>query len=428
MDDEGTINIELQADPNERVETNFQIELQSQDGTRRVIPLQSSETTIGGGCEKPNHIELAIPGLPARQAAIMFRMETLFFTNVGSEHSVLLNGNPVTFSQLADGDELELGPYTLRVKKLTKGLAVLEGYSHPYQGRQWPVGEDPVTIGRPGRRANTVELDDRTVSREQATLSWTPQGFTLTPETNNSPIRVNGEPARSALPLNDGDLIQLGQQLLRLRIWQSKEKRRDLIPQEATILFSDIWNYSSFAENRPLEETILQMNEFYRALGKVISEHDGVLLTFLGDAMMAVFGANGPDPHAASKAVSAALAMQTRLKILNEEWTSVGKPTMRIGVGINSGEVMVGDVGFTGKFEFAAMGDNTNLAARIEKLTREFDAKIIVSGATRRELDETFLVSELGVTKVKGRESEVTLFRVDGRRGDGEECVGKTVS
>lgn len=423
MDDEGTINIELPNNPDERVETNFQIEVCGHDGSRRVILLDSSETTIGCPSDKPNHISLDIPGLPVRQAAVMFRLETLFFTNLDGQFPMLLNGNPATFSQLADGDELQLGTYTLRVQKMAESLAVLEGYSSPYQGHQWPVGNDPVTIGRPGRRPNSVQLDDRTVSREQATIRWSHQGFSLVPETNNSPIRVNGEAARGVVGLNDGDLIQLGQQLLRLRVCQSKEKRRDLIPQEATILFSDIWNYSTFAENRPLEDTILQMNEFYRALGKVISEHDGVLLTFLGDAMMAVFGANGPDPQAPSKAVAAALAMQARLKTLNDEWTLFGKPNMRIGVGINSGEVMVGDVGFTGKFEFAAMGDNTNLAARIEKLTREFDAKIIISGSTRRELDQTFLVSDLGETKVKGRESEVALFRVDGRAGEGiPEC------
>jgi class 3 adenylate cyclase len=383
--------------------------------------LQGAETTIGGHAAKSHHITLSGDGVPPRQATLLFRQDTLFFTNVGTDNPASLNGNPVTFSQLADGDELELASHRLRVQKMAERLAVLEGYSDPYQGRQWPVGKEPMTIGRPGRRVNSVELNDRTVSREQATVAWTPDGFTLTPETANSPIRVNGEAARGTVPLADGDLIQLGQQLLRLRVSQGKEKRRDLIPQEATILFSDIWNYSSFAENRPLEDTILQMNEFYRALGKVIAEHGGVLLTFLGDAMMAVFGSDGPDPEAPIKAVKAALAMQARLIALNHEWAAAGKPSMRIGVGINSGEVMVGDVGFTGKFEFAAMGDNTNLAARIEKLTREFDAKIIVSGSTRRELDDSFLLSELGRTKVKGRESEVTLYRVDGRAGEGEQ-------
>lgn len=419
MEDEGTINIELHSDAPGRLETDYEIRLLGPDGAGRLIPLRASETTIGSGTSSEQHIGLVAPALPPRQATLLFRQETLFFTNLGTEFPATLNGNPVTFSQLGDGDWLELAGYRLLVQKTAERMAVLEGYSAPYQGRQWPVGKNPVTIGRPGRRANTIELDDRTVSREQATVSWSPEGFSLLPETANSPIRVNGEPVRSSVPLADGDLLQLGQQLLRLRVPQQEQKRRDLLPQEATILFSDIWNYSTFAENRPLEETILQMNEFYRALGKVITEHDGVLLTFLGDAMMAVFGAHGPDPDAPKKAVTAALAMQARLSGLNLEWAEVGKPSMRIGVGINTGEVMVGDVGFTGKFEFAAMGDNTNLAARIEKLTRELDANIIISGSTRSELDSTFVVSELGVTKVKGRDSEVTLFRVDGRRGEG---------
>ena len=421
MEDDGTINIELQSDPDQRLETNFQLELLGPDGERRVIPLQTAETTVGAPSGKTHHIGLPVTGMPARQATLLFRQEALFFTNLGTQFSATLNGNPVTFSQLAHGDELELADHVLRVEKMAEYLAMLEGYSAPYQGRKWPLGQEPVAIGRPGRRLNAVELNDRTVSREQATVAWTPQGFTLQPETANSPIRVNGEAARGVTSLADGDLIQLGQQLLRLRVVKSKEKRRDLIPQEATILFSDIWNYSTFAENRPLEETIHQMNQFYRALGKVISAHEGVLLTFLGDAMMAVFGANGPDLEAPRKAVAAALAMQERLGRLNQEWAAEGKPSMRIGVGINSGEVMVGDVGFTGKFEFAAMGDNTNLAARIEKLTREFDAEIIVSGSTRRELDDSFAVTELGETKVKGRESSVTLYRVDGRiRRDGQ--------
>ena len=217
-----------------------------------------------------------------------------------------------------------------------------------------------------------------------------------------------------ATELQNGALIQLGQQLLRFRINGVEKQRRDLIPQEATILFSDVWNYSSFAEGRPLEETIQQMNEFYSGLGKVIKKHGGVLLTFLGDAMMAVFGADGPDERDPERAVRAALAMQVRLNELNEEWEERGKPTLQVGVGINSGEVMVGDVGFTGKFEFAAMGDNTNLAARVEKLTREMGCKIIVTGSTRAALSDQFLLRELGTTKVKGRDTPVDLFGVEG--------------
>ncbi len=161
-----------------------------------------------------------------------------------------------------------------------------------------------------------------------------------------------------------------------------------------------------------MEETISQINEFYRAMGKVIESHYGLLMTFLGDAMMAVFGAEKHHELDPVRAVEAALDMQKRLEELNEEWRKKNMPTMRIGIGINTGEVMVGDVGFTGKMEFAAMGDNTNLAARLEKLTREYDVSIIISGSTEAAVRGKFKVQPLGVTKVKGRQTPVTIFSV----------------
>jgi len=87
---------------------------------------------------------------------------------------------------------------------------------------------------------------------------------------------------------------------------------------------------------------------------------------------------------------------------------------MRIGVGINTGEVMVGDIGFSGKLEFAAMGDNTNLAARLEKLTREFDAQVVISGSTYKCIEGQFNVRNLGSTKVKGRQALVDVYEVLG--------------
>jgi class 3 adenylate cyclase len=135
-------------------------------------------------------------------------------------------------------------------------------------------------------------------------------------------------------------------------------------------------------------------------------------MTFLGDAMMAVFGSQGNDPGAPSQAVRCALAMQQRLVELNAEWTGRELPTMRIGVGINTGEVMIGHVGFTGRYEFAAMGDNTNLAARLEKLTRQHQAGIIISGSTQSKLERGFATQSLGTTQVKGRQAEVHIYQV----------------
>ena len=128
--------------------------------------------------------------------------------------------------------------------------------------------------------------------------------------------------------------------------------------------------------------------------------------------LMAVFGSTGQDPAAPSQAVRCAQAMQKRLLEINQDWSRRGLPTMRIGVGINTGEVMVGHVGFTGRYEFAAMGDNTNLAARLEKLTRQHDAGIIISGSTQVALESGFVTRSLGTTQVKGRQAEVHLFQV----------------
>lgn len=414
MSDDATINIETADEEREFLRTGYDLLLISPDGSEGRFPLCHAQVTIGSTGDKDNDIVLDAPGVANRQLTLHYRQGQLFFTNMNPALPVLLNGTPSTFSQLNDQDELELAGCRIRVLGLMDQLATLEGYTDPYRGHHWAVGTEPVAIGRPGRRSNAVELNDRTVSREQCTIRFLDGGFFLEPETTNSPIRVNGEPVTSSRVLNDGDLLQLGQQLLRFRMAKGSAKPRNLVPQEATILFSDIWNYSTLSESRPLEETILQMNEFYRAMGKVIEGHGGLLMTFLGDAMMAVFGAERKDPEDPSRAVRAALAMQERLGALNGEWESQGKPTMRIGVGINTGEVMVGDVGFTGKFEFAAMGDNTNLAARLEKLTREFDAKIIISGSTQAAVADQFVTESLGTTRVKGRETPVHLYRVEG--------------
>ena len=411
MSDDQTINIEGNQGDRAYIRTGFELLVSDGERSRR-FPVCFSEVLLGSPGERPVDLELDAPQLANRQAAFHFRDGNLFLTNFDARVPFSVNGVTSTFSPLKDGDRLTFLNYILQVFHYDQKLATLEGCTEPYCDRLWGVGEEPVTIGRgSGKRANVVDLNDRTVSRAQATILFRNGEFFLQPDTANSPVRVNGVQVGEPEALPNGALLQLGQQLFRFRINGVEKERRELIPQEATILFSDVWNYSSFAESRPLEETIQQMNEFYSGLGKVIERHGGILLTFLGDAMMAVFGTEGR-ADAAQRAVKAALGMQERLRELNRKWSGEGRPTLQAGVGINTGEVMVGDVGFTGKYEFAAMGDNTNLAARVEKLTREKGANIIVTGSTRTQLGDEFLVESLGSTRVKGREMPVELFAV----------------
>jgi class 3 adenylate cyclase len=315
---------------------------------------------------------------------------------------------------MAPQDELELGGFKLRLVELQDQVSFLEGYTDPYRDRQWGLGGEPMTIGRPGTRKNRVEMEDPTVSREHATIENVGGAFYLRPESKSTQTFVNGEAIEGLRALTDGDLIQIGQQVLRFRSCRAAARTRALIPREATILFSDIWNYSTLAEGRPLEETISQLNDFYRAMGKVILAHGGVLMTYLGDALMAVFGAEGSTEEAPVQAVRAGLEMHTVLEELNGRYLVESKPVMRIGVGINTGEVMVGDVGFTGCREFAAVGDATNLAARIEKLTREFDVRVVITEWTEQAVRGHFNVRSLGSTQVKGRRAPVDLFEVCG--------------
>lgn len=409
LTDQDTINVEAEAyEERTLVRTPFQL-LVTTPGGERAIPVCYARTQLGGPGAKPNDLELE--GLDNRQASLAYQNGKLFFTNHAGG-PCLLNGEPATFGELADRDELQLGSHRVRVRDASRYPGSLESYPDPV--RSWVLPAEDSPVGRGGKRVNRVELDDPTVSRAQATFLYRDGQFSLLSETSSSPTRVNGEKLTEGQPqaLQDGDLVQFGKVMLRFRRAQPTQERRELLAQEATILFSDIWNYSTLAENRPLEDTILQMNEFYRGMGKVIEAHGGVLMTFLGDAMMAVFGSEGKDPAAPSQAVRCALAMQRRLCELNAEWSDRGLPTMRIGVGINTGEVMVGHVGFTGRYEFAAMGDNTNLAARLEKLTRQHEASIIISGSTQSALESGFVTKSLGATQVKGRQAETQIYQV----------------
>lgn len=414
MSDDATINIEVGKDDEAYVRTGFELLVSDGKSSTR-FPICAGEVAVGGAGSTRADLTLDCEGLADRQAVFHYRGGSLFFTNLNSSLPIAVNGVPSTFSPLKDSDQVSIGHYELQVFHVGAKLATLEGCTDPYRGQMWGVDASPVTIGRgTGKRINLIDLDDRTISRAHATIVHQAGEFWLQPDTTGSPVRINGKAISQAEKLPNGGLIQLGQQLLRFRINEIEKSRRDLIPQEATILFCDVWNYSTFAEGRPLEDTITQMNEFYSGLGKAITARGGVLLTFLGDAMMAVFGSEGPDPRAAEQAVRAALDMQTRLGELNDKWAAEGKPTLQAGVGINTGEVMVGDVGFTGKYEFAAMGDNTNLAARVEKLTRELDVRIVITASTRDAIGPEIAVKELTTTRVKGRETPVQLFGVVG--------------
>ncbi len=395
--------------------TGYDLLVIGPDGERRV-PLCYSHMTLGSPGRKVNDVVLDGPRVANRQGLLKLIQGQVYFNNIHPQFETRVNGEAATFRQLQPQDEIVFGNFTVRLERLRENVAFLEGYTDPHRRQHWTLATDHTTIGRAGKRQNVITLDDPTVSRVHATIEVQEDVFVLRPESDN-PSWVNAEEVENLRILKDEDLIQVGQQLLRFRTYKATTRPRALIPKEATILFSDIWDYTRLAESRPLEETISQLNEVYKSLGKVIVDHQGILMTYLGDAMMAVFGAQPEraDKHHAIHAVEAGLEMLERLTDLNQAWSSSEQPSLRIGIGIASGEVMVGDVGVTGHREFAAMGDTTNVASRIEKLTREFDAQILIASSTEARLEGRFHTQSLGTTEIKGRRRPVEVFEVMGR-------------
>jgi adenylate cyclase len=186
-----------------------------------------------------------------------------------------------------------------------------------------------------------------------------------------------------------------------------------------TLLFSDIRGFTTLSEQLPAETVIELLNEYLERMAEVVFRHGGTLDKFIGDAVMAFWNAPLPVPDHPARAVDAALDMIAELERLNERWaTAGGKTRLRIGIGINTGEAIVGNIGsLTRKLDYTAIGDTVNLASRLEGLTKDFDASIIVSEATRAALpDGTYDVRPLEEVRVKGKEQAVKIFEIRGRR------------
>jgi adenylate cyclase len=186
-----------------------------------------------------------------------------------------------------------------------------------------------------------------------------------------------------------------------------------------TLLFSDIRGFTSLSERLPAETVIRMLNEYLERMTEVVFRHGGTLDKFIGDAVMAFWNAPVPMADHATRAVEAALDMLVELESLNERWQIEGAPArIRIGIGLNTGEAIVGNIGsLTRKLDYTAIGDSVNLAARLEDLTREYATAIIISEATRHELDASrYEMRPLGEVRVKGKEQAVQIHELVGRR------------
>ena len=184
------------------------------------------------------------------------------------------------------------------------------------------------------------------------------------------------------------------------------EKRR------LTIFFSDIRSFTTLTEKSDPVELLAQLNEYLEAMTDIIFRYDGIVDKFIGDGIMAHWGAFTPDRPNAQLAARAALDMMARLKELNTQWATLGKPALDIGIGLNTAEVIFGNVGTGKKVDFTAIGDGVNLASRLESANKEYKTHIIISDSTRQELGPAAELRSLGSITVKGKTVGVEIYEL----------------
>jgi adenylate cyclase len=185
--------------------------------------------------------------------------------------------------------------------------------------------------------------------------------------------------------------------------------------REVTILFADLRGFTTLSESLPPPELLALLNRYLNRMSIAIEAQGGVIDKFIGDAIMALFGAPVPQSDAADRAIAAARDMERALATLNTELAAEGRAPLAIGVGINTAHVVAGYIGLHRRFNYSVIGDGVNVAARLQALTRkdEYATNIIVSAATKAAARTPFSPRALGTFPVKGRSEPVEIFAVD---------------
>jgi adenylate cyclase len=186
-------------------------------------------------------------------------------------------------------------------------------------------------------------------------------------------------------------------------------EKRDL-----TILFSDIRGFTGFSETLAPEDIVRLLNVYLTRMTEEVFRHDGTLDKYIGDAIMAFYGAPIARPDHAPAACRTALGMAAALRELNREWEREQRPTLRIGIGINTGPMIFGNMGSSTRFDYTVIGDAVNLGSRVEGLNKTYGTTILLSEFTRAQIGDEFAsrLREVDTTRVRGRQEPVRLYEL----------------
>jgi class 3 adenylate cyclase len=184
--------------------------------------------------------------------------------------------------------------------------------------------------------------------------------------------------------------------------------------REVTVLFCDIRRFTSLAEQLPPTAVVQLLNDYFTRMIQVVSTHDGMVDKLMGDSVMALFGAPlafGDEPY---QAVKCAVEMQQAVAVFNAERKSSGLPPLEMGIGINTGPVVAGNIGSATRMEYTVIGDNVNIAARLQGMARQ--GEVLISGATFERLGDRVTATQLEPITLKGKSKQVVVYRIDALR------------
>jgi adenylate cyclase len=197
--------------------------------------------------------------------------------------------------------------------------------------------------------------------------------------------------------------------------------------KDVVVFFSDIRGFTAFSEKRSPEEVVEMLNEYFGAMVKIINARGGVVDKFIGDAIMAVWGAPQGSPKDCHNAVMACLDMRKSLDELNERRIARGQPAINIGMGLHAGKAISGTIGSDERMEYTVIGNTVNTASRIEASTKAFGADLLITDTVIENLNDAFIVELAGAAEVKGRTEAIKMYKVRGYKAeDGTDVTIRT--
>jgi adenylate cyclase len=182
--------------------------------------------------------------------------------------------------------------------------------------------------------------------------------------------------------------------------------------RQVTMLFADLRGFTALCDELDPEVTVRILNDYFRHMNQAIARHHGHVTEFVGDGLLALFGALEPNPWQARDSVLAALDMRAELARYNETLRERGLPELRFGVGIHCGEVVAGVIGTAGLAKFSVTGDPINVASRVEGLTSKHQVDLLVTEEVRRVIGDEFVFRAMPASRVKGKAEPIRTYHV----------------